>query len=179
MSELPFSDIHLKLKGHTWTIDSRTILMWPWSREGGLERPRGFRDCTGFLATRTWGDWRFQAAVQQPSYVELRQPDKCIFIWVQYIWYLILGWIVWCLGDRLFGPGSQCDAYKTEPSLHIQVFVWHNLMWFVTNFPAVRSSYSSRQCKLLITTCGKNSISDCSNLFHVIVGTQTLTFETI
>ena len=63
--------------------------MWPWSREGGLERPRGFRDCTGFLATRTWGDWRFQAAVQQPSYVELRQPDKCIFIWVQYIWYLI------------------------------------------------------------------------------------------
>ena len=98
---------------------------------------------------------------------------------VQYIWYLILGWIVWCLGDRLFGPGSQCDAYKTEPSLHIQVFVWHNLMWFVTNFPAVRSSYSSRQCKLLITTCGKNSISDCSNLFHVIVGTQTLTFETI
>ena len=87
MSELPFSDIHLKLKGHTWTIDSRTILMWPWSREGGLERPRGFRDCTGFLATRTWGDWRFQAAVQQPSYVELRQPDKCIFIWVQYIWF--------------------------------------------------------------------------------------------
>ena len=83
-------------------------------------------------------------------------------------WRSILGWIVWCLGDRLFGPGSQCDAYKTEPSLHIQVFVWHNLMWFVTNFPAVRSSYSSKQCKLLITTCGKNSICDCSNLLQEV-----------
>ena len=24
------------------------------------------------------GDWRLATAVQQPSYVELRQPDKCI-----------------------------------------------------------------------------------------------------
>ena len=94
-------------------------------------------------------------------------------------WRSILGWIVWCSGDRLFGPGSQCDAHKTEPSLHIQVFVCHVLMWFVTNFPAVRSSYSSKQCKLLIITCGKNSISDCNNSFHVIEATQTSTFETI
>ena len=138
--------------------------------------------CTGFLATRTWGDWRFQAAVQQPSYVELRQPDKCIFIWVKYIWYLILGWIVWCLGDRLFGPGSQCDAYKTEPSLHIQVFVCHVLQWFdviCECFPAVRSSYSSKQCKLLITTCGKNSICDCCNLLQVARTTSTSTIEAI
>ena len=33
------------------------------------------------------GDWRLATAVQQPSYVELRQPDKYVFIWVQYIWF--------------------------------------------------------------------------------------------
>ena len=26
------------------------------------------------------GDWRLATAVQQPSYVELRQPDKYVFI---------------------------------------------------------------------------------------------------
>ena len=49
-------------------------------------------------------------------------------------------------------------------------FCWHVLQWYdviCECFPAVRSSYSSKQCKLLITTCGKNSICDCCNLLQV------------
>ena len=47
------------------------------------------------------GDWRLATAVQQPSYVELRQPDKYVFfffIWVQYIWFDFL---------MLLNPGSD------------------------------------------------------------------------
>ena len=40
-------------QGHTWTIDWTTISIWPWSRERGLERSGGYRDCNGILATRT------------------------------------------------------------------------------------------------------------------------------
>ena len=42
-----------------------------------LERSGGYRDCKGFRQQGHGGDWRLGAAVQQPSYGELRQPDKC------------------------------------------------------------------------------------------------------
>ena len=75
--------------GHTWTINWGTISMWPWSREKGLERSGGSRDCNGFLATRTRRRLAARCRCTAAQLGELRQPDRCIFIWVQYIWYLI------------------------------------------------------------------------------------------
>ena len=76
--------------GHTWTINWGTISMWPWSRERGLERSGGSRDCNGFLATRTRRRLAARCRCTAAQLGEWRQPDRCIFIWVQYIWYLIL-----------------------------------------------------------------------------------------
>ena len=53
--------------GHMWTINWGTISMWPWSRERGLERSGGSRDCNGFLATRTRRRLAARSTVQQPS----------------------------------------------------------------------------------------------------------------
>ena len=78
-----------KTSGHTWTINWGTISMWPWSREKGLERSGGSRDCNGFLATRTRRTLAARCRCTAAQLGELRQPDRCIFIWVQYIWYLI------------------------------------------------------------------------------------------
>ena len=89
--------------GHMWTINWGTISMWPWSREKGLERSGGSRDCNGFLATRTRRRLAARCRCTAAQLGQLRQPDRCIFIWVQYIWYLI--YATQCLlfsGEKLF-----------------------------------------------------------------------------
>ena len=79
------------------------------------------------------------------------------------VWLCMVFW-----SCRLTLALYRISCFKTIAHRHwFCCMVWHVLVWFVTNFPAVRSSYSSKQCKLLITTCGKNSICDCCNLLQV------------
>ena len=77
--------------GHMWTINRkmlRRILMWPLSMGREILRPPRLGCLFVFVKVtlrRSLAAHCRCTAAQQ----ELRHPDECTFIWVQYIWYLI------------------------------------------------------------------------------------------